>query len=159
MQFPGLWSQKLKGQWVGTETEFTPNRNEILTRDYNVSVLMDFVLQDTSRRYENKAGAFITGIDVTSKVRHKHSPPTQHTFLFTHWQHKHLWWCSDQLWGKRRVKTSVCVYQEAIERKEKRARRFHFCAEEGVRQRNVFLDKDIIKKGNKTKPPDLHVTT
>lgn len=27
-----------------------------------------FVFQDTSRRYENKAGAFITGIDVNSKV-------------------------------------------------------------------------------------------
>lgn len=26
------------------------------------------VSQDTSRRYENKAGAFITGIDVNSKV-------------------------------------------------------------------------------------------
>lgn len=29
--------------------------------------------QDTSRRYENKAGAFITGIDVTSKVSLSHS--------------------------------------------------------------------------------------
>lgn len=28
-----------------------------------------FFFQDTSRRYENKAGAFITGIDVNSKVR------------------------------------------------------------------------------------------
>jgi len=26
------------------------------------------LFQDTSRRYENKAGSFITGIDVTSKV-------------------------------------------------------------------------------------------
>uniref|UniRef100_A0A3Q3EKS5 Nuclear cap-binding protein subunit 3 n=1 Tax=Labrus bergylta TaxID=56723 RepID=A0A3Q3EKS5_9LABR len=32
------------------------------------------------------------------------------------------------------------------ERKEKRARRFHFIAEESVAQRNVFLDKDILKK-------------
>uniref|UniRef100_A0A8C6NXQ9 Nuclear cap-binding protein subunit 3 n=1 Tax=Nothobranchius furzeri TaxID=105023 RepID=A0A8C6NXQ9_NOTFU len=58
--------------------------------------------QDTSRRYENKAGAFITGIDVNSK--------------------------------------------EAFERKEKRARRFHFRCEESVGQRNVFLDKDAMKK-------------
>ncbi|XP_044077251.1 nuclear cap-binding protein subunit 3 isoform X4 [Siniperca chuatsi] len=35
---------------------------------------------------------------------------------------------------------------EAIERKEKRARRFHFCVEESVGQRNVFLDKDVMKK-------------
>ncbi|KAK3524385.1 hypothetical protein QTP70_028002, partial [Hemibagrus guttatus] len=57
---------------------------------------------DTSRRYENKAGAFITGIDVTSK--------------------------------------------EAIEKKEKRARRFHFRAEDSVGQRNVVLDRELMKK-------------
>uniref|UniRef100_A0A8C5EG37 Nuclear cap-binding protein subunit 3 n=1 Tax=Gouania willdenowi TaxID=441366 RepID=A0A8C5EG37_GOUWI len=60
------------------------------------------LLPDTSRRYENKAGAFITGIDVNSK--------------------------------------------EAIERKEKRARRFHFRGEESINQRDVLLDKDTIKK-------------
>uniref|UniRef100_A0A3B3ZH41 Nuclear cap-binding protein subunit 3 n=1 Tax=Periophthalmus magnuspinnatus TaxID=409849 RepID=A0A3B3ZH41_9GOBI len=60
------------------------------------------LLPDTSRRYENKAGAFITGIDVNSK--------------------------------------------EAIEKKEKRAQRFHFQAEESAPQRNVCLDKDSIKK-------------
>lgn len=42
----------------------------------------------------------------------------------------------------------MCVCQEAIERKEKRARRFHFCGEETGRQRNVFLDKDMMKKGD-----------
>lgn len=60
------------------------------------------LLPDTSRRYENKAGTFITGIDVTSK--------------------------------------------EAIEKKEKRARRFHFRAEENLAQKNVVLDRDMMKK-------------
>uniref|UniRef100_A0A6J0UGT8 Nuclear cap-binding protein subunit 3 n=1 Tax=Pogona vitticeps TaxID=103695 RepID=A0A6J0UGT8_9SAUR len=57
---------------------------------------------DTSRRYENKAGSFITGIDVTSK--------------------------------------------EAIEKKEQRAKRFHFRAEVNLAQRNVALDRDLMKK-------------
>ncbi|XP_069395532.1 nuclear cap-binding protein subunit 3 isoform X2 [Paralichthys olivaceus] len=70
--------------------------------DVSVNRSLKELLPDTSRRYENKAGAFITGIDVNSK--------------------------------------------EAIERKEKRARRFHFHSEESDRQRNVFLDKDIMKK-------------
>lgn len=60
------------------------------------------LLPDTSRRYENKAGTFITGIDVTSK--------------------------------------------EAIEKKEKRARRFHFRSEENPTQRNLALDREMIKK-------------
>nr|XP_060632234.1 nuclear cap-binding protein subunit 3-like [Anolis sagrei ordinatus] len=59
-------------------------------------------LPDTSRRYENKAGSFITGIDVTSK--------------------------------------------EAIEKKEQRAKRFHFRAEVNLAQRNVALDRDTMKK-------------
>ncbi|XP_010223189.1 PREDICTED: uncharacterized protein C17orf85 homolog [Tinamus guttatus] len=58
--------------------------------------------EDTSRRYENKAGSFITGIDVTSK--------------------------------------------EAIEKKEQRAKRFHFRAEVNLAQRNVALDRDMMKK-------------
>nr|XP_034995809.1 nuclear cap-binding protein subunit 3 isoform X2 [Zootoca vivipara] len=62
------------------------------------------LLPDTSRRYENKAGSFITGIDVTSK--------------------------------------------EAIEKKEQRAKRFHFRAEVNLAQRNVALDRDMVKKGN-----------
>lgn len=41
----------------------------------------------------------------------------------------------------------ICIYQEAIERKEKRARRFHFCGEESSSQRTVLLDKDMMKKG------------
>lgn len=41
----------------------------------------------------------------------------------------------------------VCVYQEAIEKKEKRARRFHFCAEESSSQRDVYMDKELMKKG------------
>uniref|UniRef100_A0A8B9TQ19 Nuclear cap-binding protein subunit 3 n=1 Tax=Anas platyrhynchos TaxID=8839 RepID=A0A8B9TQ19_ANAPL len=60
------------------------------------------LFQDTSRRYENKAGSFITGIDVTSK--------------------------------------------EAIEKKEQRAKRFHFRAEVNLAQRNVALDRDMMKK-------------
>lgn len=40
-------------------------------------------------------------------------------------------------------------FQEAIEKKEKRARRFHFSAEENLAQRNVILDRDLLKKGKK----------
>ncbi|KAK1331510.1 hypothetical protein QTO34_009467, partial [Cnephaeus nilssonii] len=57
---------------------------------------------DTSRRYENKAGSFITGIDVTSK--------------------------------------------EAIEKKEQRAKRFHLRSEVNLAQRNIALDRDLMKK-------------
>ncbi|XP_044312086.1 nuclear cap-binding protein subunit 3-like [Varanus komodoensis] len=64
------------------------------------------LLPDTSRRYENKAGSFITGIDVTSK--------------------------------------------EAIEKKEQRAKRFHFRAEVNLAQRNVALDRDMMKKGTES---------
>uniref|UniRef100_A0A8D0GB94 Nuclear cap-binding protein subunit 3 n=1 Tax=Sphenodon punctatus TaxID=8508 RepID=A0A8D0GB94_SPHPU len=53
------------------------------------------LLPDTSRRYENKTGSFITGIDVTSKQR---------------------------------------------------AKRFHFRAEVNLAQRNVSLDRDMMKK-------------
>ncbi|XP_053313200.1 nuclear cap-binding protein subunit 3 isoform X2 [Spea bombifrons] len=60
------------------------------------------VVSGSSRRYENKAGTFITGIDVTSK--------------------------------------------EAIEKKEQRAKRFHFRAEDTDHQRNVVLDLEMIKK-------------
>ncbi|XP_055982929.1 nuclear cap-binding protein subunit 3 [Sorex fumeus] len=60
------------------------------------------LLPDTSRRYENKAGSFITGIDVTSK--------------------------------------------EAIEKKEQRAKRFDFRSEVNIAQRNVALDRDMMKK-------------
>ncbi|XP_030637301.1 nuclear cap-binding protein subunit 3 isoform X2 [Chanos chanos] len=59
-------------------------------------------IPDGSRRYENKAGTFITGIDVTSK--------------------------------------------EAVEKKEKRARRFQFRAEGNLAQRNVVLDREVMKK-------------
>ncbi|XP_030009813.1 nuclear cap-binding protein subunit 3 isoform X1 [Sphaeramia orbicularis] len=75
---------------------------ELEPEDISVNRSLKELLPDTSRRYENKAGAFITGIDVTSK--------------------------------------------EAIERKEKRARRFHFHGEVSIGQRNVFLDRDIMKK-------------
>lgn len=60
------------------------------------------LLPDTSRRYENKGGTFITGIDVTSK--------------------------------------------EAIEKKEKRARRFHLRTEDNVSQRNIVMDREVLKK-------------
>ncbi|CAN9501255.1 unnamed protein product [Ophioblennius macclurei] len=75
---------------------------ELEAEDVSVNRSLKELLPDTSRRYENKAGAFITGIDVNSK--------------------------------------------EAIERKEKRAQRFHFHGEQSVTQRNVFLDKDAMKK-------------
>ncbi|XP_061904802.1 nuclear cap-binding protein subunit 3 [Entelurus aequoreus] len=75
---------------------------EVEADDISVNRSPKELLPDTSRRYENKAGAFITGIDVNSK--------------------------------------------EAIEKKEKRARRFHFHGEVSTIQRNVFLDKDAIKK-------------
>uniref|UniRef100_A0A8C6VEX5 Nuclear cap-binding protein subunit 3 n=1 Tax=Naja naja TaxID=35670 RepID=A0A8C6VEX5_NAJNA len=68
----------------------------------SVVILMIVLFQDTSRRYENKAGSFITGIDVTSK--------------------------------------------EAIEKKEQRAKRFHFRGEINLAQRNVTLDRDMMKK-------------
>lgn len=60
------------------------------------------LIPDTSRRYENKAGSFITGIDVTSK--------------------------------------------EAIEKKEQRAKRFHLRSEINLAQRNIALDRDMMKK-------------
>uniref|UniRef100_A0A8C9XJ96 Nuclear cap-binding protein subunit 3 n=1 Tax=Sander lucioperca TaxID=283035 RepID=A0A8C9XJ96_SANLU len=66
---------------------------ELETEDISVNRSLKELLPDTSRRYENKAGAFITGIDVNSK--------------------------------------------EAIERKEKRARRFHIRPEENVEHRNA----------------------
>uniref|UniRef100_A0A3Q2EHK9 Nuclear cap-binding protein subunit 3 n=1 Tax=Cyprinodon variegatus TaxID=28743 RepID=A0A3Q2EHK9_CYPVA len=51
------------------------------------------------------------------------------------------------------------VLQEAIERKEKRARRFHFRCEETVAQRNVFLDKEAMKKAiPRLRMEAIHVT-
>ncbi|XP_040006294.1 nuclear cap-binding protein subunit 3 isoform X2 [Xiphias gladius] len=88
---------------------------ELEAEDISVNRSLKELLPDTSRRYENKAGAFITGIDVNSK--------------------------------------------EAIERKEKRARRFHFHGEESVGQRNVFLDKDTMKKAiPRLRLEAIHVT-
>uniref|UniRef100_A0A8C7YRL4 Nuclear cap-binding protein subunit 3 n=1 Tax=Oryzias sinensis TaxID=183150 RepID=A0A8C7YRL4_9TELE len=83
--------------------------------DISVNRSLKELLPDTSRRYENKAGAFITGIDVNSK--------------------------------------------EAIEKKEKRARRFHFCGEQSVSQKAVVLDKETIKKAiPRLRLEALHVT-
>ncbi|XP_071362229.1 nuclear cap-binding protein subunit 3 isoform X2 [Trachinotus anak] len=88
---------------------------ELEAEDISVNRSLKELVPDTSRRYENKAGAFITGIDVNSK--------------------------------------------EAIERKEKRARRFHFLGEESVGQRNVFLDKDTMKKAiTRLRLEAIHVT-
>lgn len=39
------------------------------------------------------------------------------------------------------------ISQEAIEKKEQRAKRFHFRAEVNLAQRNVALDRDMMKKG------------
>ncbi|XP_077448661.1 nuclear cap-binding protein subunit 3 isoform X2 [Stigmatopora argus] len=75
---------------------------EVDAQDVSVNRSLKELLPDTSRRYENKAGAFITGIDVNSK--------------------------------------------EAIEKKEKRARRFHFHGEACATQHDIFLDKEAVKK-------------
>lgn len=73
------------------------------------------VVSDNIRRYENKAGTFITGIDVTSK--------------------------------------------EAIEKKEQRAKRFHFRAEVSDNQRNVVLDREMMRKAiPKARLETLYVT-
>uniref|UniRef100_A0A4W6FC70 Nuclear cap-binding protein subunit 3 n=1 Tax=Lates calcarifer TaxID=8187 RepID=A0A4W6FC70_LATCA len=89
---------------------------ELEAEDISVNrSLKELLPVSTRTRYENKAGAFITGIDVNSK--------------------------------------------EAIERKEKRARRFHFHGEESVGQRNVFLDKDTMKKAiPRLRLEAIHVT-
>ncbi|XP_075450566.1 nuclear cap-binding protein subunit 3 isoform X2 [Ascaphus truei] len=71
------------------------------------------IVPDTTRRYENKAGTFITGIDVTSK--------------------------------------------EAIEKKEQRAKRFHFRAEVKDDQRNVVLDRETMRKVPKVRMDTLYV--
>ncbi|XP_038615301.1 nuclear cap-binding protein subunit 3 isoform X2 [Tachyglossus aculeatus] len=84
----------------GPETEPEPERAEPEPMEVEEGELD--TVPDTSRRYENKAGSFITGIDVTSK--------------------------------------------EAIEKKEQRAKRFHFRAEVNIAQRNVALDRDMMKK-------------
>ncbi|KAJ8401656.1 hypothetical protein AAFF_G00376270 [Aldrovandia affinis] len=75
---------------------------ELQLEDIPIRRSLKELLPDTSRRYENKAGTFITGIDVTSK--------------------------------------------EAVEKKEKRARRFHFRAEGNQSQRNVVMDRETLRK-------------
>ncbi|CAI9165070.1 unnamed protein product [Rangifer tarandus platyrhynchus] len=75
---------------------------EVVQVRRSLKELIPFYQFDTSRRYENKAGSFIIGIDVTSK--------------------------------------------EAIEKKEQRAKRFHFRSEVNLTQRNVALDRDMMKK-------------
>ncbi|XP_069801305.1 nuclear cap-binding protein subunit 3 isoform X1 [Dendropsophus ebraccatus] len=73
------------------------------------------VVSGSTRRYENKAGAFITGIDVTSK--------------------------------------------EAIEKKEQRAKRFHFRADVNDNQRDVVLDLEMMRKAiPKVRLETLHVS-
>lgn len=68
-----------------------------------------------------------------------------------HWQPRKLLRCCEELWMKNRFVEMLynCIYQEAIERKEKRARRFHFCGEESSRQRTILLDKDMMKQGER----------
>ncbi|XP_057677921.1 nuclear cap-binding protein subunit 3 isoform X1 [Corythoichthys intestinalis] len=88
---------------------------ELDAEDVSVNRSLKELLPDTSRRYENKAGAFITGIDVNSK--------------------------------------------EAIERKEKRARRFHFHGEPCTTQRDIFLDKDAVKNAiPRVRMEAVHIT-
>ncbi|OCT94257.1 hypothetical protein XELAEV_18011926mg [Xenopus laevis] len=71
------------------------------------------VVPGSDRRYENRAGTFITGIDVTSK--------------------------------------------EAIEKKEQRAKRFHFRAEVSDDQRNVVLDREMMRKVPKVRLETLYI--
>ncbi|KAF5890199.1 rap1 GTPase-activating protein 2-like isoform X1, partial [Clarias magur] len=111
----------VEGQSVGTPVIMCRSPTDFKSKNSPRSSLrfrfdkLSHSAPDTSRRYENKAGAFITGIDVTSK--------------------------------------------EAIEKKEKRARRFHFRAEDNVAQRNVVLDRELIKKAiPKIRPEALHVS-
>lgn len=79
------------------------------------------------------------------------SEPFRLMLLELHWQPHKLRRCGKESrvknveWFVERL--YVCIYQEAIERKEKRARRFHFCVEESSSQRTVLLDKDMMKKG------------
>ncbi|XP_061658912.1 nuclear cap-binding protein subunit 3 [Syngnathoides biaculeatus] len=88
---------------------------ELEAEDISVNRSLKELLPDTSRRYVNKAGAFITGIDLNSKV--------------------------------------------AIMRKEERARRFNFRGEVSATQRNIFLDKDAVKKAiPKIRMEAVHVT-
>ncbi|KAG7273800.1 hypothetical protein CRUP_016544 [Coryphaenoides rupestris] len=75
---------------------------ELDADDITVNRSLKELIPDTTRRYENKAGTFITGIDVNSK--------------------------------------------EAIEKKEKRAQRFHFSPEVRQGQRNLVLDKETLIK-------------
>ncbi|XP_048413408.2 nuclear cap-binding protein subunit 3 isoform X2 [Stegostoma tigrinum] len=93
------------------EGEIEPERLDTIS----VRRSLKDLIPDTSRRYENKAGTFITGIDVTSK--------------------------------------------EAVERKEQRARRFHFRAEVNRTQCKVVLDKEVLKEAiPKVRLEALHVT-
>ncbi|XP_049597954.1 nuclear cap-binding protein subunit 3 [Syngnathus scovelli] len=93
-------SESEKGAREAEPMEVEQSEQE--AEDISINRSVKPLLPDTGRRYENKAGAFITGIDVNSK--------------------------------------------EAIEKKEKRARRFHFHGEVSTTQRNIFLDKDAVKK-------------
>ncbi|TDH05356.1 hypothetical protein EPR50_G00142850 [Perca flavescens] len=54
------------------EVEVEVEEGELETEDISVNRSLKELLPDTSRRYENKAGAFITGIDVNSKENVEH---------------------------------------------------------------------------------------
>ncbi|XP_034721407.1 nuclear cap-binding protein subunit 3, partial [Etheostoma cragini] len=61
---------------------------ELETEDISVNRSLKELLPDTSRRYENKAGAFITGIDVNSKVRWQE----EEDFKGSYWRGTGLTW-------------------------------------------------------------------
>ncbi|CAJ0964956.1 unnamed protein product [Ranitomeya imitator] len=101
---------------------FNPYGLDILIPFANIPLKVDFRqdfssnhVSGSTRRYENKSGAFITGIDVTSK--------------------------------------------EAIEKKEQRAKRFHFRAEVNDNQRDVVLDLEMMRKAiPKARLETLHIS-
>ncbi|MEQ2230602.1 Nuclear cap-binding protein subunit 3 [Ilyodon furcidens] len=62
---------------------------EVEAENVSVNRSLKELLPDTSRRYENKAGAFITGIDVNSKVKthlDPNIPPPREAWLTDVWK-------------------------------------------------------------------------
>ncbi|CAB1315747.1 unnamed protein product, partial [Coregonus sp. 'balchen'] len=72
---------------------------ELKVEDIPVNRSLKELLPDTSRRYENKAGTFITGIDVTSKALHVagvDDMSTQDVFgYFKDYPPAHIEWIDD----------------------------------------------------------------
>ncbi|EPQ09475.1 hypothetical protein D623_10007191 [Myotis brandtii] len=109
-------------------------------------------LGDTSRRYENKAGSFITGIDVTSKEAiEKKEQRAKRFHLRSEVDLAQRNIALDRDMMKKAAKQTSHDDQnstscEAIEKKEQRAKRFHLRSEVDLAQRNIALDRDMMKK-------------